>query len=71
MSHLVDVNRVYCLTCDVEIARAAHKLYALSLKEADGLVAEVAAAVKTWRKEAGALGIRPSEQEQMTSAFPE
>lgn len=55
--------------CDVEIARAAHRLYALSLKEADGLIAEVAAAVKTWRDEAGALRIRRSEQDAMASAF--
>jgi serine/threonine-protein kinase HipA len=55
--------------CDVEIARAAHRLYALSLKEADGLIAEVAAAVKTWRDEAGVLRIRRSEQDQMASAF--
>ncbi len=56
--------------CDVEIARGAHKMYALSLEEADRLIAEVLAAVKTWRNEAAALGIRPSEQEQMASAFP-
>jgi serine/threonine-protein kinase HipA len=56
--------------CDVEIARAAHKMYALSLKEADGLIAEALKAVKTWRNEAEALGIRRSEQDQMASAFP-
>jgi serine/threonine-protein kinase HipA len=56
---------------DVDIARAAHKMYALSLGEADRLIAEVLSAVKSWRKEAAALGIRPSEQEQMASAFPE
>ena len=56
--------------CDVDIARGAHKLYALSLAEADLLIAEVLSAVKTWRKEAKALGIRPSEQEQMAAAFP-
>jgi serine/threonine-protein kinase HipA len=55
--------------CDVEIARSAHKLYALSLKNADGLIAEVAAAMKTWREEAEALRIRRPEQEQMASAF--
>jgi serine/threonine-protein kinase HipA len=55
--------------CDVEIARAAHKMYALRLKDADGLIAEVAAAVKTWREEADALRIRRSEQDQMASAF--
>jgi serine/threonine-protein kinase HipA len=57
--------------CDVDIARAAHKMYALSLGEADGLIAEVLMAVKTWRNEAKALVIRASEQEQMASAFPE
>lgn len=56
--------------CDVEIARAAHKMYALSLKEAEGLIAEALKAVKTWRNEATALGIRRSEQDQMASAFP-
>jgi len=55
--------------CDVEIARAAHGMYALTLKAADGLIAEVAAAVKTWRDEAEALRIRRSEQDQMSSAF--
>jgi serine/threonine-protein kinase HipA len=55
--------------CDVEIARAAHKMYALSLKAADGLITEVAAAVKTWREEADALRIRRSEQDQMAPAF--
>jgi serine/threonine-protein kinase HipA len=55
--------------CDVEVARAAHKMYALSLKDADGLIAEVAAAVKTWRDEADGLRIRRSEQDQMASAF--
>ena len=55
--------------CDVDIARAAHKMYALSLEEADHLIAEVLSAVKTWRNEARALGIRKSEQEQMASAF--
>jgi hypothetical protein len=39
------------------------------LKNADGLIAEVTAAVKTWRDEAEALRIRWSEQEQMVSAF--
>ena len=56
--------------CDVEIARGAHKLYALSLAEADGLITEVLTAVKTWRNVAKALGIRKSEQEQMAAAFP-
>jgi serine/threonine-protein kinase HipA len=55
--------------CDVEIARSAHKLYALSLKEADGLIAEVAAAVRSWREEAEGLRIRRSEQDAMASAF--
>jgi hypothetical protein len=45
-------------------------MYALSLEEADRLIAEVLTAVKTWRKEAEALGIRKSEQDQMASAFP-
>jgi serine/threonine-protein kinase HipA len=55
--------------CDVEIARGAHKMYALSLKAADGLIAEVQGAVASWREEAGSLGIRRSEQDQMASAF--
>jgi serine/threonine-protein kinase HipA len=58
-------------TCDVEIARAAHRMYALTLKEADGVIAEVLAAVKTWRGEAEELRIRRSEQDQMASAFGE
>jgi hypothetical protein len=53
----------------VEIARAAHKMYALSLKEADGIIADVEAAVKTWRSEAEALRLRRSEQDQMAAAF--
>jgi serine/threonine-protein kinase HipA len=56
--------------CDVDIARSAHKWYALSLAEADRLIAEVLTGVKTWRNEAKALGIRLSEQEQMAAAFP-
>lgn len=55
--------------CDVEIARAAHKMYALSLKEADGIIADVETAVKTWRAEAEAFRIRRSEQDQMAAAF--
>jgi hypothetical protein len=51
--------------------RAAHKLYALTLEEAELLIAEVLTAVKTWLNEAEALGVRKSEQEQMASAFPE
>ena len=54
--------------CDVEIARSAHKLYALSLKQADGLIAEVGAAVRSWREEAEGLRIRRSEQDAMASA---
>jgi serine/threonine-protein kinase HipA len=56
-------------TCDVEIARAAHKMYSLSLKEADKCIAEVLSVVKTWRDEAETLHIRRSEQDQMASAF--
>src|ERR1700722_4620795 len=55
--------------CDVEIARAAHKMYTLTLKEADEIIAEVEAAVRTWRDEAEALRIRGSEQDQMAAAF--
>jgi len=33
------------------------------------LIAEVTAAVKTWRQEADALRIRRSEQDQMAPAF--
>jgi hypothetical protein len=55
--------------CDVEIARAAHKMYALTLQEADGIIAEVEAAVMSWRDEAEALRIRRSEQDQMAVAF--
>jgi serine/threonine-protein kinase HipA len=57
--------------CDVEIARAAHTMYSLNLEKADGLIAEVYAAVTTWRDEAASLGIRHSEQDQMASAFDE
>jgi serine/threonine-protein kinase HipA len=55
--------------CDIEIARAAHRMYALTLKQADGLIGEVLAAVKTWRQEAETLRIRRSEQDQMATAF--
>jgi hypothetical protein len=55
--------------CDVEIARAAHKMYALTLKEANGIIAEVEGAVKSWRDEAEALRIRRSEQDQIAAAF--
>jgi serine/threonine-protein kinase HipA len=55
--------------CDVAIARAAHKMYALTLKEADEIIAEVERAVKTWHEEAETLRIRRSEQDQMAAAF--
>jgi serine/threonine-protein kinase HipA len=55
--------------CDVEIARAAHKMYSLTLKEADGIIADVGSAVRSWRDEAEALRIRRSEQDQMAAAF--
>jgi serine/threonine-protein kinase HipA len=67
--HVLAINETET-ACDVDIARAAHKMYALSLEEADQLIAEVLGAVKSWRNEATALGIRKSEQEQMASAFP-
>jgi serine/threonine-protein kinase HipA len=67
--HVLAINETET-ACDVDIARAAHKMYALSLEEADQLIAEVLGAVKSWRNEARALGIRKSEQEQMASAFP-
>ena len=54
-------------TCDVEIARAAHRMYSLTLKEADGVIEEVATAVKTWRAEAEGLRIRRSEQDKWHS----
>jgi serine/threonine-protein kinase HipA len=55
--------------CDVEIARAAHAMYALTLKAADDLIAEVHEAVATWRDAATSLGIRRPEQDQMAPAF--
>src|SRR3984957_17332722 len=67
--HVLAINETETAS-DVEIARAAHKMYALSLEEADRLIAEVLGAVRNWRNEARALGIRKSEQEQMASAFP-
>jgi hypothetical protein len=39
------------------------------LKEADGIIADVEGAVKTWRDEAETLRIRRSEQDQMAAAF--
>jgi serine/threonine-protein kinase HipA len=67
--HVLAINETETAS-NLEIARAAHNMYALSLDEADRLIAEVLSAVKTWRNEARALGIRKSEQEQMASAFP-
>jgi serine/threonine-protein kinase HipA len=57
--------------CDVEVARGAHNFYALTLAEADSVIAEVSTAVQTWRDEAAKLGIRRSEQDAMALAFPE
>ena len=57
--------------CDVEIAREAHDLYGMGLKEADGAIAEVKRAVGTWRQEAERLRIRKSEQDEMAAAFGE
>ena len=55
--------------CDVEVARAAHAYYALSLKQADAVIAEVRAAVRSWRQVAEGLGVRRSEIETMAAAF--
>lgn len=57
--------------CDVEVARGAHRLYGLTLGEADGVISEVRTAVLTWRSEAETLRIGRSEQETMASAFGE
>ena len=41
--------------CDVEIARAAHRMYALSLKKADGLIAEVACGCEDVARRGGGI----------------
>ncbi len=43
----------------------------MRLQEADAVIADVQAAVKTWRTEAERLGLRRSEIEQMAGAFGE
>ena len=56
-------------SCDVRVALAACKDYGLKKPRAEALLAEVAAAVSTWREEAAAAGIPRSEQELMAPAF--
>jgi serine/threonine-protein kinase HipA len=55
--------------CDVAIAREAHRLYGLTLREADGVIDEVGSAVRGWRVIAGELRISRSEMEMMAGAF--
>lgn len=55
--------------CDIEVALNAAYDYGLSLSQAAGVVAEVRAAVSTWRNEAANLGIGRAEQNRMQAAF--
>jgi serine/threonine-protein kinase HipA len=55
--------------CDVAIAREAHRLYGLTLREADAVIDEVGSAVRGWRVVAGELRISRSEMEMMAGAF--
>ena len=57
--------------CEVEIARGAHDLYDMGLKQADAVIDEVKAEVASWRDEAGLLQISRSEQDAMAFAFGE
>jgi serine/threonine-protein kinase HipA len=56
-------------TCDVSIALEARDDYGLSKSEADGVLAEVTAAVASWRTEATELRIPKAEQDLMAKAF--
>jgi serine/threonine-protein kinase HipA len=56
-------------TCDVSIALEARADYGLSKIEADGVLAEVTAAVASWRAEATELRIQKAEQDLMAAAF--
>lgn len=56
-------------TCDVAVALAACRSYSLERPRAEAILAEVAAAVGSWREEAGAAGIPRAEQELMAAAF--
>lgn len=55
--------------CDVEIALAACRNYGLTLAAAQRIVAQVRAAVATWRAQAAQLGITRTQQESMAAAF--
>ena len=55
--------------CDVSIALGAHADYGLSKTEADKVVAQVTAAVASWRREAAKLRIPRAEQDLMAVAF--
>lgn len=57
-------------TCSIDLARETAKEYfALNLKEANEIIAQVASAVSTWRNVAARKGVRKSEIERMESAF--
>jgi len=55
--------------CDVAIALEARADYGLSKVEADGVLAQAAAAVSSWRSEAAQLQIPRAEQDLMAAAF--
>ena len=56
-------------TCDIEVALKAAPDYGLNPGQASGVVAEVRAAVSTWRNEAANVRIGRAEQNRMHAAF--
>jgi serine/threonine-protein kinase HipA len=49
--------------------RESAELYRLTEREADGVLAQVRAVVKTWREKAQAIGLSRAEQQRMEAAF--
>ena len=49
--------------------RESAELYRLTEREADRVLAQVRAVVKTWREKAQAIGLSRAEQQRMEAAF--
>jgi len=56
-------------TCDVDLALSSAEYFGLSVKDAKGILKEVAAVTATWREVAGAAGATQSEIRRVGSAF--
>lgn len=56
-------------TCDVDLALSSAEYFGLSVKDAKGILKEVAAVTATWREVAGGAGATQSEIRRVGSAF--